>query len=40
MAILGDGKPPEQYEALRQELGLNDPVLMRYFDWLGGAADR
>jgi peptide/nickel transport system permease protein len=37
VAILGDGKPPEQYEALRQELGLNDPVLMRYFDWLGGA---
>ncbi len=36
-AILGEGKPPEQYEALRQELGLNDPVLSRYFDWLGGA---
>ena len=36
-AILGEGKPPEQYEALRQELGLNDPVLQRYFDWLGGA---
>lgn len=37
VAILGNGKPPEQYEMLRQELGLNDPVLMRYFDWLGGA---
>lgn len=36
-AILGEGKPPEQYEALRQELGLNDPILQRYFDWLGGA---
>lgn len=37
VAILGDGKPPEQYAALRQELGLNDPVLARYLDWLGGA---
>ncbi|MCD6640274.1 MAG: ABC transporter permease [Nocardioides sp.] len=37
VAILGEGRPPAQYEALRQELGLNDPVLMRYFDWLGGA---
>ncbi len=37
VAILGEGRPPEQYDALRQELGLNDPVLMRYLDWLGGA---
>lgn len=37
IAILGEGKPPDQYEALRQELGLNDPVLQRYVDWLGGA---
>ncbi|HEY0643727.1 MAG TPA: ABC transporter permease [Nocardioides sp.] len=37
VAILGQGKPPEQYVALRQELGLDQPVLMRYFDWLGGA---
>jgi len=37
VAILGEGKPPEQYEALRQELGLNDPIIMRYLDWLGGA---
>lgn len=36
-AILGSGKPPEQYDALREELGLNDPLLMRYLDWLGGA---
>ncbi len=36
-AILGEGKPPEQYAALRQELGLNDPVFARYLDWLGGA---
>ncbi|WP_206062792.1 ABC transporter permease [Nocardioides piscis] len=37
VAILGDGKPPEQYDALRQELGLNDPVIQRYLDWLAGA---
>ena len=37
VAILGEGKPPEQYAALRQELGLDQPVLMRYLDWLGGA---
>lgn len=37
VAILGEGRPPAQYDALRQELGLNDPVLMRYLDWLGGA---
>ena len=36
-AILGEGKPPEQYEALRQELGLNDPIFQRYLDWLGAA---
>jgi peptide/nickel transport system permease protein len=37
VAILGQGKPPEQYAALRQELGLDQPVLVRYADWLGGA---
>ncbi len=37
VAILGQGRPPEQYEALRQELGLNDPVLVRYVEWLGSA---
>lgn len=35
VAILGSGKPPEMYEALRQELGLDDPFLTRYLDWLG-----
>ncbi|MGN0063459.1 MAG: ABC transporter permease [Nocardioides sp.] len=35
VAILGSGKPPEMYEALRQELGLDDPFLTRYMDWLG-----
>ena len=37
VAILGEGKPPEQYTALRQELGLDQPVILRYFDWLAGA---
>jgi len=37
VAILGDGKPPEQYESLREELGLNEPVFQRYLDWLSGA---
>lgn len=36
VAILGSGKPPEMYEALRDELGLGDPFFQRYFDWLGG----
>lgn len=36
VAILGGGKPPEMYAALRQELGLDDPFLTRYLDWFGG----
>jgi len=29
--------PPEFFEALRERLGLNDPLLVRYFSWLKGA---
>lgn len=36
-AILGPGKPPEAYAALRTELGLDQPIWHRYLDWLGGA---
>lgn len=36
VAILGPGKPPEMYSALRDELGLDDPFLTRYLDWFGG----
>lgn len=36
-AILGPGKPPEEYAALRAELGLDQPLPARYLDWLGGA---
>ncbi|WP_109509188.1 ABC transporter permease [Nocardioides speluncae] len=38
VAILGEGHPPAEYEALRHELGLNDPLLIRYWDWLSSAA--
>jgi len=35
-AILGDFATPEQTEALRQRLGLEQPVIVRYIDWVGG----
>lgn len=37
VAILGEGHPPEAYQELRSELGLDQPVIQRYFDWLSGA---
>lgn len=36
-SILGLGATDEQYEALRLELGLDEPLWRRYADWLGGA---
>ena len=33
-ALLGTEATAEAREALRQELGLDQPVLLRYFDWL------
>ena len=36
VAVLGEGRAPEEYEALRVQLGLDQPPLTRYFDWLGG----
>lgn len=36
-AILGPNHPPEDYEALRSELGLDQSIVHRYLDWLGGA---
>ncbi|MDY7102230.1 MAG: ABC transporter permease [Actinomycetota bacterium] len=37
-AILGQGvRDPDVEEQLRQDLGLNDPFLVRYVDWLGNA---
>ena len=35
-SILGQSATPEALANLRQELGLNEPALTRYFDWLGG----
>ncbi|ETX27900.1 ABC transporter permease [Roseivivax isoporae] len=35
--ILGQGATPEATEAIRRDLGLDRPVVLRYFEWLGGA---
>ena len=35
--ILGDKATAAQYAALRHQLGLDQPVLVRYVQWLGGA---
>jgi peptide/nickel transport system permease protein len=35
--LLGPTATDEQLEAKRHELGLDEPVLVRYADWLGGA---
>jgi len=34
-AIAGDFATPEQIEAIREQLGLNQPVILQYFTWLG-----
>lgn len=36
MLMLGVEATPETLEALREEMGLNDPVYVRYFDWVSG----
>lgn len=35
-SILGTEATPEREEQLREELGLNDPPVTRYFRWVGG----
>lgn len=35
-SILGTEATPEREEALREELGLNDPPAERYFSWISG----
>jgi len=35
-SILGQSATPEALANLRRELGLNDPPVTRYFNWLGG----
>jgi peptide/nickel transport system permease protein len=36
-AVLGQQATPETVAAIRRELGLDQPVHIRYFNWLGGA---
>lgn len=36
-AILGPGKPQSAYDQLHRELGLDQSLFHRYFDWLGHA---
>lgn len=35
--ILGQGATPEAVESIRRDLGLDQPPITRYFQWLGGA---
>ena len=35
-SILGQAATPQALENLRNELGLNEPAYVRYFQWLGG----
>lgn len=35
-AILGQGATPEAVASIREDLGLNKPAVVRYFDWLSG----
>jgi peptide/nickel transport system permease protein len=35
--LLGQGATPETVAALREQLGLNDPAPLRYWNWLTGA---
>ncbi len=35
-AVLGQAATPESLANLREEMGLNEPAITRYFDWLGG----
>ena len=33
-AVLGQGATAENLAALREEMGLNEPAVLRYFSWL------
>lgn len=35
-AVLGQQATPERLAALREQMNLNDPVILRYLSWLGG----
>ena len=34
--IAGTNSTPEQIEAIRERLGLNQPLLLQYLEWIGG----
>ena len=34
--ILGQGATPEAVKSIREDLGLDQPLVSRYFGWLGG----
>ena len=36
-AVLGQGATEENLRALRKEMGLDQPAIVRYLEWLGGA---
>ena len=36
-AVLGQGATEENLAALREQMGLNQPAIVRYLDWLAGA---
>ena len=36
-AVLGQGATEENLRALREQMGLDQPAVVRYFQWLGGA---
>lgn len=36
IAVLGEGHTEQEYAALRHQMGLDQPLLPRYLDWLGG----
>jgi peptide/nickel transport system permease protein len=36
-AVLGQGATEENLAALREQMGLNKPAIVRYFEWLSGA---
>ena len=35
-AILGQGATPEAVASIRRDLGLDQPLVLRYWDWLSG----
>ncbi|HYI16107.1 MAG TPA: nickel ABC transporter permease [Thermomicrobiales bacterium] len=37
VVVLGQDANPEQIEAMRERLGLNEPLYVQYFDWFLGA---